>query len=221
MTESSTEPLLLAETHDHVRVLRLNRPEKRNPLSTEMGWALVGGVADAAADPDVRVVAITGSGGSFCAGADLSPRQPTDPPPASMEETGDMVVQLVRGMRIECTKPVLGLKFFMVLAAMGEEGMANYIEQQFDLTAHTFDFLQGLEDFECLVKPECNILCFRVRGIPPEDHLVLRDRLLARGNYYVSTTSLNGQRYLRLTLTNPATSLDEIEGLVHEIRELV
>lgn len=107
MTESATAALLLEETHDHVRVLRLNRPEKRNPLSTEMGWALVNGVAGAAADPDVRVVAITGSGGSFCAGADLSPRQPSDPPPASLEETGDMVVQLVRGMRIECTKPVI------------------------------------------------------------------------------------------------------------------
>jgi L-2,4-diaminobutyrate decarboxylase len=122
---------------------------------------------------------------------------------------------------IECTKPVLGLKFFMVLAAMGEEGMANYIERQFDLTAQAFDYLQGLDDFECPVKPECNILCFRLRGIPPDEHIALRDRLLARGNYYVSTTSLNGQRYLRLTLTNPATSLDEIEGLVHEIRELV
>ena len=26
---------------------------------------------------------------------------------------------------IECTKPVLGLKFFMVLAAMGEAGLAG------------------------------------------------------------------------------------------------
>jgi L-2,4-diaminobutyrate decarboxylase len=74
-----------------------------------------------------------------------------------------------------------------------------------------------LTDFECPVEPQSNILCFRVKG----GHLALRDRLLARGDYYVSTASLNGQRYLHLTLTNPATGLDEIKGLVQEIRELI
>jgi len=121
---------------------------------------------------------------------------------------------------IECTKPVLGLKFFMVLGAMGEAGMAEYIERQFDLTAETYAYLQSLPDFECPVTPQSNILCFRVKGAR-DGQLVLRDRLLARGDYYVSSASLNGQRYLRLTLTNPATSLDDIKGLVGEIRELV
>jgi L-2,4-diaminobutyrate decarboxylase len=121
---------------------------------------------------------------------------------------------------IECTKPVLGLKFFMVLAAMGEAGLAEYIERQFDLTAEVYAYLQSLPDFECPVEPQSNILCFRVKGVG-DGHLALRDRLLARGNYFVSTASFNGQRYLRLTLTNPVTGLDEIKGLVHEIRELI
>jgi L-2,4-diaminobutyrate decarboxylase len=120
---------------------------------------------------------------------------------------------------IECTKPVLGLKFFMVLAAMGEAGIAEYIERQFDLTAEAHAYLQSLPDFECPVAPQSNILCFRVKSIG-DGQLALRDRLLAQGDYYVSTASLNGRRYLRLTLTNPATSLDEIKGLVGQLREL-
>jgi L-2,4-diaminobutyrate decarboxylase len=120
---------------------------------------------------------------------------------------------------IECTKPVLGLKFFMVLAAMGEDGMAEYIERQFDLTAEVYDYLQSLPDFECPVKPQTNILCFGLKSVD-RGHLALRERLLARGNYYVSTAVLNGRRYLRLTLTNPETGLDEIKGLVNEIRNL-
>lgn len=121
---------------------------------------------------------------------------------------------------IECTKPVLGLKFLMVLGAMGEAGMAETIERQFDLTAEVYAYLQSLPDFECPVAPQSNILCFRVKGAD-DGQLTLRDRLLARGDYYVSSASLNGQRYLRLTLTNPATSLNEIKGLVDELRELV
>jgi L-2,4-diaminobutyrate decarboxylase len=121
---------------------------------------------------------------------------------------------------IECTKPALGLKFFLVLAAMGEEGMAEYIEGLFSFTSEIFDYFQSLPDFECPVEPQSNILCFRVKGAR-DGQLALRMKLLARGNYYVSTTSLDGQRYLRLTLTNPATCMDDIKGLVHEIRELM
>jgi L-2,4-diaminobutyrate decarboxylase len=120
---------------------------------------------------------------------------------------------------IECTKPVLGLKFFMTLAALGEQGMASYIERQFDLTADAYDYFQSLPDFESPVRPQTNIICFRVKGAENR-HLALRERLLARGNYFVSSTSFGGKRYLRLTLTNPATSLEDIKGLVREIREL-
>ena len=121
---------------------------------------------------------------------------------------------------VECTKPVLGLKFFMVLAAMGEAGMAETIERQFDLTAEVYDYLQNLPDFYCPVAPQSNILPFRALEAGDEQ-LALREKLLARGNTYISTTTLNGDRFLRLTLTNPASGLREIEGLVREIRELL
>jgi L-2,4-diaminobutyrate decarboxylase len=121
---------------------------------------------------------------------------------------------------IECTKPVMGLKFFMVLAAMGERGMGEYIDRQIELTKEAYDYMQSLEDFRCPVEPQCNILCFQVEGID-DGHLALRDKLLARGRYYVSTTSFNGEWYLRLTLTNPASDMDVINGLVKEIRDLV
>ena len=121
---------------------------------------------------------------------------------------------------IECTKPVLGLKLFMVLAAMGEAGLGEYIERQFDLTTEVYEYLQGLPDFSCPVAPQSNILCFQANGAP-DAPLALRDRVLKRGNYYVSTAMLNGRRYLRLTLNNPATTLDHIKGLVREIRMLV
>lgn len=68
-----TEPELQVVVRDHVCTLTIDRPEKRNALT----WDLVGGlrraVADAKADPDVRVVVLTGAGDrAFCAGADLA-----------------------------------------------------------------------------------------------------------------------------------------------------
>jgi 2-(1,2-epoxy-1,2-dihydrophenyl)acetyl-CoA isomerase len=102
-----TEPVLLEETLNGVRILRLNRPEKKNALSNELTAALVQGVEEAASDDGVRVVALTGAGGAFCSGADLSPRKPTDPPPESVEQTADRVVRLVTGLRVTCEKPVI------------------------------------------------------------------------------------------------------------------
>jgi enoyl-CoA hydratase/carnithine racemase len=64
-------PDLIAETVGHVRVLRLDRPQRKNALTASRGWSIVRAVADARADDDVRVVAVTGNGDAFCSGLDL------------------------------------------------------------------------------------------------------------------------------------------------------
>jgi enoyl-CoA hydratase len=54
-----------------VTVLTLNRPEVRNALSAELIMSLRAAVADAGADPDVRVIVLTGADPAFSAGLDL------------------------------------------------------------------------------------------------------------------------------------------------------
>ncbi|MEZ4299770.1 MAG: enoyl-CoA hydratase [Polyangiaceae bacterium] len=65
------EPVLLDERDGAVAVLTLNRPRAKNALSFPLLEALAAGLTSAAQDPAVRAVVVTGSGGSFCAGADL------------------------------------------------------------------------------------------------------------------------------------------------------
>jgi 2-(1,2-epoxy-1,2-dihydrophenyl)acetyl-CoA isomerase len=62
---------LVVESVGHVRVLRLDRPERKNALTSSLGWAIVRAIGDASADDDVRVVALTGNGDAFCSGLDL------------------------------------------------------------------------------------------------------------------------------------------------------
>jgi enoyl-CoA hydratase len=56
---------------DDIVVLRLNRPERRNALTQEIMDEIRRICEEIAADPDVRVVVVTGVGGSFSAGLDL------------------------------------------------------------------------------------------------------------------------------------------------------
>ncbi len=54
-----------------VRVLTLDRPERRNALSTALQQDLVDELLSCAEDPDVRAIVLTGNGPAFCAGLDL------------------------------------------------------------------------------------------------------------------------------------------------------
>ena len=64
---------LLVERSGYVLTLTLNRPERMNALNHGLlKKALPAAFRDAAADPEVRVVVLTGAGDkAFCAGADL------------------------------------------------------------------------------------------------------------------------------------------------------
>jgi enoyl-CoA hydratase/carnithine racemase len=63
---------LLYDVRDGVAHLTINRPERHNALSWGVISGLRGRVAEARADPDVRVLVLGGAGDrAFCAGADL------------------------------------------------------------------------------------------------------------------------------------------------------
>ena len=63
---------ILYEVEDPVATIRLNRPDKLNALTYPMLRALRQAVEDAAADPRVVGIVITGNGRGFCAGLDAS-----------------------------------------------------------------------------------------------------------------------------------------------------
>jgi enoyl-CoA hydratase len=72
MSQAGREGHLLTERDGHVLVVTMNRPDRRNALSLEMMQGMSHAWDEANADPDVRVVILTGAGGAFCAGADLA-----------------------------------------------------------------------------------------------------------------------------------------------------
>src|SRR3954451_4826212 len=67
------DDLLLSETpREGVRVLRLNRPDRRNAMVAELAEALSAALDEIAADRSCRAVVITGNGPAFCVGLDLA-----------------------------------------------------------------------------------------------------------------------------------------------------
>lgn len=124
------------------------------------------------------------------------------------------------GRAVECTKAALGLKAFMALAEHGEAGLAGYIERQTDLTRQAAEMIAAQSDFEIAAMPESNIICFRLVDGAETASLEIRKRLLERGQYFVTHTGYRGSSWLRLTLMHPDTTLEDIGGLIEEVRAL-
>lgn len=120
---------------------------------------------------------------------------------------------------IECTKAGLGTKLFWSLAAEGEQSLAHFVASRYSLAGHYATEMSALDDFEVPYHPEANILCFRYRPADSNHlQLALRNRIVTRGNFYITSTEVNDVRYLRLVLINPYTDESHLPALIQEVR---
>ena len=88
----------------HVARITLDSPHNRNAMSARLVAQLHDGLRQAAADPAVRAVVLGHTGGTFCAGADLSEASSGDPFDAALGRAREMAA-LLRAI-IECPMPV-------------------------------------------------------------------------------------------------------------------
>ena len=68
----SDEEAVLYEVRDRTAIITLNRPERLNAWNPDINKGYFDSLDRAAADPEVRVIVVTGAGRGFCAGADMN-----------------------------------------------------------------------------------------------------------------------------------------------------
>ena len=59
---------LNVEVKNRVGILTLNRPDKLNALTRDMGRTAVATLREMAENPDIGAIVLTGAGRGFCAG---------------------------------------------------------------------------------------------------------------------------------------------------------
>jgi L-2,4-diaminobutyrate decarboxylase len=118
---------------------------------------------------------------------------------------------------LETTKTTMGLKLFLSLAWAGERGLGEYVASRFDTARRFHELLVRKPDVSCPYLPESNIVCFRLGD---GDQLALRDRALAEGRLHFGSTTVNGERHLRLVVTAPETGDETLRELLRSLRAM-
>ena len=78
ITSHGFETLLVTRSDNGIVTITMNRPEKKNAANGAMWSELLHAFSEVGADPRNRCVILTGAGGEFCSGADLSGRGDAD-----------------------------------------------------------------------------------------------------------------------------------------------
>ncbi|AKS32680.1 enoyl-CoA hydratase family protein [Mycolicibacterium goodii] len=99
--------LVRFEVDGPVARLTLDSPHNRNALSTALVEQLHAGFDRAAAHPGARVVVLGHTGGTFCAGADLSEAAGREPSDLAVDRAREMT-RLLRAI-LELPLPVIGM----------------------------------------------------------------------------------------------------------------
>lgn len=63
---------VLTEDRGSLRILTLNRPQRRNAIDLELRYELADALECAMGSSSVRVIVLTGAGSTFCSGGDIS-----------------------------------------------------------------------------------------------------------------------------------------------------
>jgi L-2,4-diaminobutyrate decarboxylase len=116
---------------------------------------------------------------------------------------------------LECTKRMMGLKLWAAFSLYGVEKLGGLVEQVFFTARLLSDKLHAATDFELLMPPQTNIVCFRY-GAADQSHI--RKQLVESGAFHLTQVTLHGKVWLRATLMNTFTTEADLDALLAAIR---
>ncbi|NEB78908.1 lysine decarboxylase DesA [Streptomyces sp. SID14478] len=122
---------------------------------------------------------------------------------------------------LQTTRRFDALKLWMTLRVMGAEGIGQLFDEVCDLAAQGWRLLAADPRFDVVVEPQLSTLVYRYIPAGVTDpaeidraNLHARKALFASGDAVVAGTKVGGRHYLKFTLLNPETTLDDISAVL-------
>ena len=143
-----------------------------------------------------------------------------NPLQAAQEGTPDLV-----NKSMQTTRRFDALKLWMTLREFGADGLGECFEAVMHSTQDFWHWMSGLDEIDCLHEPELSTLVFRfcprdsdASGKDLDDcNRAIRKALASEGETLIAATRVGGRQYLKFTILNPATRMDDIRAIVSRI----
>ncbi|MET9497673.1 lysine decarboxylase DesA [Streptomyces sp. NPDC006552] len=122
---------------------------------------------------------------------------------------------------LQTTRRFDALKLWMTLRVMGADGIGNLFDEVCDLAHEGWKVLAADPRFDVVVEPSLSTLVYRYIPAGVTDpaeidraNLHARKALFASGDAVVAGTKVGPRQYLKFTLLNPETTLDDISAVL-------
>lgn len=110
------------------------------------------------------------------------------------------------------TRRARGLPTWFSLAVHGTDAYREAVDTTLATTEAATDLIRHLDHLELVVEPELSVIVFRRVGWTREDYAAWSTQLLRDQIGFVVPTSWRGETVLRLCITNPRTTLDDVRA---------
>jgi glutamate/tyrosine decarboxylase-like PLP-dependent enzyme len=110
------------------------------------------------------------------------------------------------------TRRARGLPTWFSLAVHGTDAYREAVDTTLATTEAATDLIRHLDHLELVVEPELSVIVFRRVGWTREDYAAWSTQLLRDQVGFVVPTSWRGETVLRLCITNPRTTLDDVRA---------
>lgn len=132
---------------------------------------------------------------------------------------------------IQTTRRFDALKLWMTLRTMGPDQIGAIFDYVIDLAAETYPLMVADQQIEVAAMPQLSTLVFRYLPSPHVAEEWVSDAVIDAANTYirkaifrsgtavVAATKVNGRQYLKFTLLNPATTLNDLRSIIALIKQ--
>ncbi|MCX6462907.1 MAG: pyridoxal-dependent decarboxylase [Pseudonocardiales bacterium] len=123
---------------------------------------------------------------------------------------------------LQTTRRFDALKLWLTLRVMGADGVGALFDAVVDRAAQAADLIAADPRFELACRPALSTLVFRFRcDEDRSDDVVahVREALWSSGAAVVAATTVEGRRWLKFTLLNPRTTVEDVAEVLDAIAE--
>lgn len=149
-----------------------------------------------------------------------------NPRSATLEGTPNLV-----NKSLQTTRRFDALKLWLTLRIMGANALGEMFDDVIALAKQSYQIMNADGNIDVLTQPSISTLVFRfhpahssVKPIETDREFLnhcnehIRKALFKKGNTVIAGTKVNGDSYLKFTLLNPQTQVQDMEAIINQIK---